>query len=73
MILDLAEKGPCVIVGRCADYILDTASIPALNVFIHANMEYRKAPVPTIATIPTANGVSPTTITSALTPAIWAS
>ena len=22
VILDLAEKGPCVIVGRCADYIL---------------------------------------------------
>ena len=45
MILDLAEKGPCVIVGRCADYILDTANIPALNVFIRANMEYRKAHV----------------------------
>ena len=45
VILDLAEKGPCVIVGRCADYILDTANIPALNVFIHANMEYRKAHV----------------------------
>ena len=41
VILDLANKGPCVIVGRCADYILrDRADV--LNVFIHANNEYRK-------------------------------
>lgn len=40
VILQLAEKGPCVIVGRCADYILrDTAD--CLTVFIHASMEYR--------------------------------
>lgn len=40
IILDLAEKGPCVIVGRCADYILrDKAD--CLKVFIHASMEYR--------------------------------
>ena len=45
IIRDLADKESCIIVGRCADYILDTASIPALNVFIHANMEYRKAHV----------------------------
>ena len=37
---DLAEKGSCVIVGRCADYILrDKAD--CLNVFIHASMEKR--------------------------------
>ena len=36
----LAEKGPCVIVGRCADYILrDTAD--CLKVFIHADMAFR--------------------------------
>lgn len=41
VIIDLANKGPCVIVGRCADYILrDRADV--LNVFIHANNEYRK-------------------------------
>lgn len=40
VILELAEKGPCVIVGRCADYILrDEADI--LTVFIHSDMEKR--------------------------------
>lgn len=40
LIQELAEKGPCVIVGRCADYILrDKAD--CLRVFIHASMEYR--------------------------------
>ena len=36
IILDLAEKESCVIVGRCADYLLrDTAD--CLKVFIHAD------------------------------------
>ena len=40
VITDLAAKGPCVIVGRCADYILqDTAD--CLKVFIHAGMAFR--------------------------------
>ena len=40
VILELAEKESCVIVGRCADYILrETAD--CLTVFIHADMEYR--------------------------------
>lgn len=40
LILDLAKQGPCVIVGRCADYILrDEAD--CLNVFIHASMQSR--------------------------------
>ncbi|MBP3926663.1 MAG: cytidylate kinase-like family protein [Clostridium sp.] len=40
IITELAEKGSCVIVGRCADYILrDTAD--CLTVFIHAGMEFR--------------------------------
>nr|DAE01725.1 MAG TPA: Cytidylate kinase-like family protein [Myoviridae sp. ctOv05] len=40
IILDLAEKGSCIIVGRCADFILrDKAK--CLNVFIHASMEKR--------------------------------
>lgn len=39
-ITELAEKGPCVIVGRCADYILrDTAD--CLKVFIHADTSFR--------------------------------
>lgn len=40
VILELAENGPCVIVGRCADYILrETAD--CLNVFIYSDMEKR--------------------------------
>ena len=36
----LAEEGPCVIVGRCADYILrDMENV--LNIFIHANLDRR--------------------------------
>ena len=43
VILDLAKKGNCVIVGRCADYILNTSdeidSKSLLNVFIYGNLE----------------------------------
>ena len=40
IILDLAKKGPCVIIGRCADYILkDEADL--LKVFIHSDMKTR--------------------------------
>ena len=37
----LAEKGPCVIVGRCADYIL--RDIEPVNFFIYADMQDRIA------------------------------
>ena len=40
VIMDLAEKGPCVIVGRNADYILKDRT-DVLDVFIHAPMDYR--------------------------------
>ena len=40
IITELAEKGPCVIVGRCADYILQDKA-DCLKVFIHADMKYR--------------------------------
>ncbi len=37
----IAKDGNCVIVGRCADYVLrDTPH--CLNVFVHANPEFRK-------------------------------
>ena len=40
VIQNLAAQGPCVIVGRCADYILrDEAD--CLTVFIHSDMEHR--------------------------------
>lgn len=40
VILDLAKKGPCVIVGRCADYILRDRK-DVLNVFVHATYDKR--------------------------------
>ena len=40
VILDLAEKGSCVIVGRCADYILKDRA-DTLHAFIHAPVPYR--------------------------------
>lgn len=40
VILDLAQKGPCVIVGRCADYILKDKQ-DCLSVFIHSDLEKR--------------------------------
>ncbi len=36
----LAEKGPCVIVGRCADYALDRDP-RLLSVFLHADEDFR--------------------------------
>lgn len=45
VILECAAKGPCVIVGRCADYILTKAGIPCINIFIHSDMEHRAARV----------------------------
>ncbi|MBQ5430211.1 MAG: cytidylate kinase-like family protein [Lachnospiraceae bacterium] len=41
VILEAAESGPCVIVGRCSDYILRNAEIPCLNVLIHSDLEHR--------------------------------
>lgn len=40
VILQLAEKGPCVIVGRNADYILKDRK-DCLHVFIHADKAFR--------------------------------
>ena len=45
VILLLARKGPCVILGRCADAILEEANIEALNVFIYASDLHRAARV----------------------------
>lgn len=42
MIKRIADEGPCVILGRCADYILkDRKNV--INIFINADMQYRKA------------------------------
>ena len=40
VILRIADKGPCVIVGRSADYILKDRK-DALHVFVHADMDFR--------------------------------
>ena len=40
VILEIAEKESCVIVGRCADYILRNRD-DVLNVFIHSDMDKR--------------------------------
>ena len=41
IIKKLADEGPCVIVGRCADYILKDRD-DCVNIFIHADLEHRK-------------------------------
>ena len=40
VILQIAEKGPCVIVGRNADYILKDRP-DTLNIYVHADKEFR--------------------------------
>lgn len=41
IIKKLAEQGSCVIVGRCADYVLKERD-NVINIFIHADIEHRK-------------------------------
>ena len=45
-ILNLAEGGPCVMLGRCASAILAEEGIPTLSVFLHASKRTR---VPVVA------------------------
>ena len=40
VIRELADKGPCVILGRCADYILKDRAC-CLKVYMHASENYR--------------------------------
>ena len=41
IIRELAEKEPCVIVGRCGDYVLEDRD-DCLHVFVHAPLEFKK-------------------------------
>ena len=41
IIRKLADEGPCVIVGRCADYILGKRK-DVVHIFVMADMEFRK-------------------------------
>ncbi|WP_040198168.1 cytidylate kinase family protein [Candidatus Soleaferrea massiliensis] len=51
VIKELADKGPCVIVGRCADYILrDRAN--SFSVFIHADDESRISRIEKLYNLP---------------------
>lgn len=40
LIREMAEKGPCVIVGRCANHLLRERE-DVLDIFIHAGRDYR--------------------------------
>ena len=75
----LANQGPCVIIGRCADYALED-NPNCLSVFIHADIKsrieravkYYDVPennAEKVISIPTENGETPTTTTSPLTQA----
>lgn len=41
IILDLAKRSSCIIVGRCANYVLDQAKIPTIDIFVVANLDDR--------------------------------
>ena len=41
IIRELAEKGDCVFVGRCADYILEQAELKHISLFVAAPFEWR--------------------------------
>lgn len=42
VIKELAQKGDCVIVGRCADYVLSNRdNIDVFSVFVYASLDYR--------------------------------
>lgn len=41
VIQHFAQEGPCVILGRCADAILQEAGVECINVFIHADDVHR--------------------------------
>lgn len=41
IIKKLGEEGNCVIVGRCADYVIESAKMKSIDLFIYASMEHR--------------------------------
>ncbi len=41
VIRKVAEEGPCVIIGRCSDYILSDM-LNLVKIFIHADLDFRK-------------------------------
>lgn len=51
VIRKLAKEGPCVIVGRCADYILKDMD-QVINVFVWADIKYRVQRATTMYNLP---------------------
>lgn len=43
VIKEIAKEEDCVIVGRCADYILESAGIPSIDLFIYASIDSKIA------------------------------
>lgn len=41
VIKEIAQQGSCVIVGRCADYVLENENVELLNTFIYGSIDYR--------------------------------
>lgn len=41
IILDLAKKSSCIIVGRCSNYVLEQAGIPTFDIFVVADINDR--------------------------------
>ena len=41
VILELAKKGPCIFIGRSADYILREAGYETLDIYLHADDIHR--------------------------------
>lgn len=41
IILDLAKKSSCIIVGRCSNYVLEQAGIPTFDIFVVADTNDR--------------------------------
>lgn len=39
VIREIADRGPCVIVGRSADYVLREHGVDTIDLFVHATME----------------------------------
>lgn len=42
VILDIAKKGPCILVGRCAEHILMEEHIDCFRIFLYADEEHRR-------------------------------
>lgn len=57
IIKQLAEKGPCVIVGRCSDYILKDHP-HHVSIFIHADESYRASRIADYEKITTEEAMS---------------